>query len=44
MAAQAKARDERVAEMAAQVTALQERVADLERAASRNSGFSEQST
>jgi hypothetical protein len=43
MAAQAKARDERVAEMAAQVTALQERVADLERAASRNSGNSSMS-
>jgi transposase len=43
MTAQAKARDERVAEMAAQVTALQERVADLERAASRNSGNSSMS-
>src|SRR5487761_1528937 len=37
------ARDERAAEMAAQVTALQERVADLERAASRNSGNSSMS-
>src|ERR1019366_7797695 len=34
------ARDAQVAEMAAQVKALQERIADLERAASRNSGNS----
>src|ERR1019366_962589 len=34
------ARDAQVAEMAAQVKALRERIADLERAASRNSGNS----
>jgi hypothetical protein len=34
------ARDEQIAELAAQVKALHERVAEMERAASRNSGNS----